>query len=99
MKQMRSRFRFLALVLVCAFLLTVAVCAGTVLKESGFTLSSLPSLPAIGNSPSPAPSSVSDTPSAVESTISPVPTETAPDGNDFPGTYISPDPEYNTFGL
>ena len=33
MKQMRSRFRFLTLLLVCGFLLTLVLCAGSILKE------------------------------------------------------------------
>ena len=41
MKQMRSRFRLITLLLVCAFLLVLAVCSGTALKAAGITLDSL----------------------------------------------------------
>ena len=47
MKQMRSRFRLLTLLIVCAFLVTVVLCTGHVLKTAGISLSSL-SLPLPG---------------------------------------------------
>ena len=90
MKQMRSRFRLITLLLVCAFVLTLAVCVGSVLKESGVTLASLPKLPLIGSTPSPAPS--------VSPDASPD-NEALSDETMLPGTDISPDPEYNIFGL
>ena len=40
MKQMRSRFRLLTLLIVCAFLLTVVLCTGHILKTTGISLSS-----------------------------------------------------------
>ena len=97
MKQMRSRFRLITLLLVCAFVLTLAVCTGTVLKASGFTLASLPRLPVIGATPSPGPSVSPDASPAGEPT--PAPSEAPSEGSELPGTDISPDPEYNIFGL
>lgn len=97
MKQMRSRFRLITLLLVCAFVLTLAVCAGSVLKESGVTLASLPRLPVIGATPSPDPSVSPDASPADEST--PAPSESPSEETALPGTDISPDPEYNIFGL
>ena len=55
MKQMRSRFRLLTLLIVCAFLLTFVLCTGHILKTTGISLSSL-SLPVPGLSASPDPS-------------------------------------------
>ena len=40
MKLMRSRFRLIALLLACVFLLTAVVCAASVLKQAGVTLPS-----------------------------------------------------------
>ena len=97
MKQMRSRFRLITLLLVCAFVLTLAVCAGSVLKASGITLASLPRLPVIGAMPSPGPSVSPDASPSDEAT--PAPSEAPSDGTVLPGTDISPDPEYNIFGL
>ena len=97
MKQMRSRFRLITLLLVCAFVLTLAVCAGSVLKESGVTLASLPKLPLIGCPPSPDPSVTPDASPAEDPT--PAPSEAPSDETALPGTDISPDPEYNVFGL
>ena len=53
MKQMRSRFRLLTLLLVCAFFLVFVVCAGNVLRIAGVSLSSLSALPLVGVSASP----------------------------------------------
>lgn len=97
MKQMRSRFRLITLLLVCAFVLTLAVCAGSVLKESGVTLASLPKLPLIGSTPSPDPSVSPDVTPAEDPT--PAPSEAPSDGSELPETDNSPDPEYNVFGL
>ena len=97
MKQMRSRFRLITLLLVCAFVLTLAVCAGSVLKASGITLASLPRLPVINATPSPGPSVSPDASPSDEAT--PAPSEAPSDGTVLPGTDISPDPEYNIFGL
>lgn len=97
MKQMRSRFRLITLLLVCAFVLTLAVCTGSILKESGVTLASLPKLPLIGGAPSPDPSVSPDVTPAEDPT--PAPSEAPSDGSELPGTDNSPDPEYNVFGL
>ena len=99
MKQMRSRFRLLTLLLVCAFLVTLAVCTGTALKTAGVTLSSL--LPA-PSAPGTAVPGISVSPD-----VSPGP-EAEPSGDGivpglfrdlFEGTDNTPDPEYNVFGL
>lgn len=94
MKQLRSRFRLISLLLVCAFLLTLALCTGTALRQAGISLSSLPALPKIGSSQaSPDPSD----PPAGE--ITPAPSATLPADSPLPMPDISPDPEYNVFGL
>ncbi len=93
MKQMRSRFRLITLLLVCGFLLALAVCTGSVLKTAGVSLSDLP---VIGGS-SPAPSVSPSSPPSEETT--PVPYETPSDGSVFPATDIFTNPEYNVFGL
>ena len=97
MKLMRSRFRFLSLLLVCCFLAAVAFCAGSALKSSGISLSSLTSvLPshAPDESPEPVPSS---SPGSDGQTASP---SDVPDAeNESPGVSPGPDPEYNIFGL
>ena len=98
MKQMRSRFRFLALALVCAFLLTFTVCAVTVLKLSGFSLSSLKtSLPVIGTAAPPVSADSVEPPSDEPPT--PSPSGPVTDEKTTPGTDNSPEPEYNIFGL
>ena len=98
MKQMRSRFRLITLLLVCAFLLTLVLCAGSVLKTANITLSSLSSgvnyvvdkvVPAVSVSP--------EISSGEEST--PAPSEAVTPGALFPGTDNSPNPEYNVYGL
>ena len=93
MKQMRSRFRLITLLLTCFFLLTLVLCAGRALKTAGITLDSLPLYPVISGLSSP---DVSVSP-AVEPT--PGPSEPLPDASAFPETDNSPDPEYNIFGL
>ena len=97
MKQMRSRFRLITLLLVCAFLIVLALCTGSVLKSAGITLPSLSSLPLIGATASPD-SFVSPAPS-VSPDFSPVPSGSPSSGPSFPGTDNSPVPEYNIFGL
>lgn len=89
MKQMRSRFRLLSLLLACAFLLAMVLCAGKALKAAGITLSSLSSVTSLVTTASPDPGSP-----PAESTESPL-----PDGNPAPGTDNLPDQEYNIFGL
>ncbi len=97
MKQMRSRFRLITLVLACAFLLALSLCTGRVLKSAGVTLSSLSSVPVIGTSPSPSPSvSPEDTPESYTPSASP---ETTPAGSDLPGTDFYTHQEYNVTGL
>ena len=96
MKQMRSRFRLLTLLIVCAFLLTVVLCSGHVLKTAGISLSSL-SLPLPGISASPDPSASPDASLSPESTPDPwagFSVENTPPGTDNP-----PEVEYNVLGL
>ena len=95
MKLMRSRFRLITLLLVCAFLLTLSLCAGKVLKEAGISFSSL-SLPSIsGVVSSPDPASPPDGSVAVPSAS--VPPDALPDESVIPGTDNSPDPLYNNY--
>ena len=98
MKQMRSRFRLVSLLLVCAFLLTAALCAGTVLKTAGISLNSLTSLPVINRlTSSPAPS---DAPSvSPEGEPTPAPSDPSVTVSPEPENDISPNPEYNIYGL
>ncbi len=103
MKQMRSRFRLLTLLLVCAFLAVTAICTGTALKAAGITLSSLLSVPA------PSATGTVQPASSVSPGVSPDPGATPgpSDSNGVPGLFRdlfgepdnSPDPEYNVFGL
>ena len=100
MKQMRSRFRVITLLLVCSFVLALSVCVGSILKESGVTLASLPKLPLLGATPSPDPSASPDASPADELTPAPSPSKVPSDETTgLPGTDNSPDPEYNVFGL
>ena len=96
MKQMRSRFRLLTLLIVCAFLLTIVLCSGHILKTAGISLSSL-SLPLPGISASPDPSASPDASLSPESTPDPwagFSVENTPPGTDNP-----PEEEYNVLGL
>ncbi len=93
MKQMRSRFRLITLLLVCAFLVTLALCAGSVFRLTGFSLSSLPSIPLVSGTDSPDPSV------GPEETGTPAPSGDLPSESPLPGTDNSPAPEYNVFGL
>lgn len=102
MKQMRSRFRLLTLLVVCAFLLTIVLCTGHVLKTAGISLSSL-SLPLPGISASPDPSVSSDASVSPDASLAPEGTpdpwagfsvENTPAGTDNP-----PEEEYNVVGL
>lgn len=98
MKQMRSRFRLLTLLLACAFLLTFALCTGSVLKESGFSFASLSALSSVGGTPSPAPSLSPDVSPAPET--SPDPSDTvSPDPPAVPETDNPTEPVYNLYGL
>ena len=96
MKQMRSRFRLLTLLIVCAFLLTVVLCTGHILKTTGISLSSL-SLPVPVLSASPDPSVSPESSPFPESTPDPwagFSVENTPRGTDNP-----PEEEYNVLGL
>ena len=97
MKQMRSRFRLISLLLACAFLLTAAVCTGTVLKTAGITLQSLIALPASLVSVSPDPSASNGFSPDPETT--PAPSGLPAAEIETPGTDNTPEPEYNVFGL
>ncbi len=101
MKQMRSRFRLITLLLVCAFLLTLVLSTGNVLKSAGITLPSLSSLPGVSASPDPSVSpDITSSPEAspdMEST--PAPAENLPSESILQETDITPVPEYNIFGL
>ena len=97
MKQMRSRFRLLTLLLACAFFLVLVLCAGKVLRTVGISLDSLSSLPFVRVSASPEPSPAMDIPENAEP--SPEPSVASPAESVSPGTDNIPDPQYNTFGL
>ena len=100
MKQMRSRFRLLTLLLACAFFLVLVLCAGNALRTAGFSLDSLSSLPFVRVSASPEPSPASSATVVPENTEpSPDPSEVSPTESVSPGTDNIPDPQYNTFGL
>lgn len=96
MKQMRSRFRLITLLLACAFLLTLVVCTGSALKAAGVSISAL-SIPAHGGTASPEPSLPPET--TPEEAFTPAPAEPADEEPILPGTDNSPDQEYNIFGL
>ena len=93
MKQMRSRFRLITLLLVCGFLLTLALCGGSIIKTTGFTLPSLPSLPLISGTVTPDPSASPAGDATPAPSVSPLP------GSSSPAPDNSPVPEYNVFGL
>ena len=97
MKQLRSRFRLITLLLACGFLLTLILCAGSALKTAGVTLDSLSSLSVVIPTASPDLSASPEMTDIVEST--PSPSDALPPENVLPGTDISPVPEYNIFGL
>ena len=97
MKQMRSRFRLITLLLVCAFVVTLVLCTGSVLKAAGISLSSLSSVSVPDSTVSPDTSLSPESPAGTES--SPAPSDFAAPESDFPGTDNSADPEYNTYGL
>ena len=52
MKLMRSRFRLIALLLACVFLLTAVVCTASVLKQTGVTVSAVQQILPASESPS-----------------------------------------------
>ncbi len=100
MKKMRSRFRLLTLLLACAFLVTLAVCAGTTLKAAGITLSSVIPSPAVQGTETPelsASPAVTPGPGAA-----PAPSEDSSPGSFrdwFQVTDTPPVTEYNITGL
>ena len=96
MKQMRSRFRLLTLLIVCAFLLTVVLCTGHILKTTGISLSSL-SLPVPGLTASPDPSASPESSPSPDST--PDPWAGFSVENTTPGPDNLPEEEYNVLGL
>ena len=97
MKLMRSRFRLLALLIACAFVLVAVLCIGTRLKESGISLSSLSSSL---TSVLPVRESGTVSPSGhPEENPTPAPSDGAPEKNDTPEDPLTPDPAYNVFGL
>lgn len=100
MKQMRSRFRLLTLLLACAFLVVIVLCTGHVLKNAGISLSSL-SIPLPGVSASPDPSVSPDLSPAPDTTSDPsaLPAETPSEDPAVPGTDNPPEVEYNVTGL
>ena len=96
MKQMRSRFRLITLLLVCSFLLTVALCTGSALKTAGITLSTISSdvtsiVDTFAAGSSASPETVS------EDGTTPAPAETLPEESPLPGADNSPVPEYNQY--
>lgn len=100
MKQMRSRFRLITLLLVCAFLLTFSLCVGNALKTAGISLSSISLQSVTGVTAPPAASVSPDVWPAEDPTFAP--SAQPADGSPSPGTDNSPVPEYNdynTFGL
>ena len=98
MKQMRSRFRLITLLLVCAFLLTLVLCVGSMLKKANVTLSSISTdVTSIVDTVLPE-SSVSPETSPAED-ITPAPSESHPDESVPPVNDSFPKQEYNIYGL
>ena len=97
MKQMRSRFRLITLLLVCAFLLTLSLCVGNALKTAGISFASLSIQTITGVKSSPEASVSPEVSPAEES--APVPSGQPADGSPLPGTDNSPLPEYNDYNL
>ena len=92
MKQMRSRFRLITMLLVCGFLLALVACTGSALKTAGVSLSGLPVLGGTVPVPSASPAS----PPAESS--SPEPSEIPADSSIPPVTDIFTNREYNVAG-
>ena len=90
MKQMRSRFRLITFLLTCGLLLTILLCAGSVLRAAGISLPSFSAVP----SPEDAPSSSPGPSLSPEESPSPAPAESV-----SPEPDSAPVPEYNLFGL
>ncbi len=100
MKQMRSRFRLITFLLVCAFLLALAMCARAVMNSAGIGLPSVSDMVSGVVSALPGSSASPGEAGAEETTPAPsgLPSE-APSGETFPGTDNTPIPEYNVYGL
>ena len=99
MKLMRSRFRLIALLLACGFLLTAVLCAASVLKQEGFDFSSAWPLLTVSDSPAPDAS-----PAGAEADPAGTEADPAPSGKSDPENLtekvtIQPDSEYNIAGL
>ena len=97
MKQMRSRFRLVTLLLVCAFLLTLVLCTGRALKAADIDLSSPPDPKSVIDSILPE-STVSPEASPAEDPV-PSPSGMLPEQSAAPGTDILPVSEYDITGL
>ena len=97
MKQMRSRFRLITLLLVCAFLLTLSLCVGNALKTAGISFSSISIQSITGVTTSPVINVSPDVSPAEEPT--PAPSGLPADGSPLPGTDNSPVPEYNDYNV
>ncbi len=98
MKQMRSRFRLITLLLVCAFLLSLSLCVGNALKTAGISFSSISIQSITGVTSSSPEAFVSpDVSPAEEST--PEPSALPDDSSSFPGTDNLPVQEYNDYNV
>lgn len=97
MKQMRSRFRLITLLLACAFLLATVLCVGNALKAANISLADLLALKPAGGNVSPSPSGSPELSPGPDYSLTP--SESPLPENAFPGTDNSPVPEYNVFGL
>lgn len=97
MKQMRSRFRLITLLLVCAFVLTLSLCVGNALKTAGISISSISIQSITGVTVSPE-ASVSPVVSPDEEST-PAPSDIPADSFPIPGTDNSPVPEYNDYNV
>lgn len=96
MKLMRSRFRLLSLLVLCAFAVTAVLCIGSGLKEAGISIPSSVPLPVVLQTSVPAETS---SPSVSPGEAAPVTAGPGPGEKELPGDAISPEPEYNLFGL
>lgn len=98
MKQMRSRFRLITLLLVCAFFLALVLCTGSALKEANISISTITTeatstfdnyWPASSVSPDASPANE----------ITPAPSGSLPVESVQPGNDSFPEQVYNTQGL
>jgi len=97
MKQMRSRFRLITLLLVCAFLLALSLCVGNTLKTAGISFSSISIQSITGVTSSPEVSVSPAVSPAGEST--PEPSALPADSSPLPGTDNLPVQEYNDYNV